>query len=78
MIYYKRAWYGVPHEYINKKVLVKEENNLVFVFSLKLKLIATYDLKDEGIHYAKSLYNIAKGFNETLDEFNNRIDSNLR
>lgn len=78
LIYYKRAWYGVPHEYINKKVLVKEENNLVFVFSLKLKLIATYDLKDEGIHYAKSLYNIAKGFNETLDEFNNRIDSNLR
>lgn len=60
LISYKGASYGVPKTYINKKVFLKEEKNLIFIYSNKLEFIAVYEIKESGIHYSKGLYDLAK------------------
>lgn len=78
LIDFKGAKYGVPKEYISKKVFVKEEKNTIVIFNSELKKLAIYEKQQEGIHYAKGLYNVAKMKNETEEDFNYRIEKNLK
>jgi len=77
LIKHDGAFYGVPCQYSNKKVLISEDNNKIFIYDCSLKLLGIYEKSSSGIHYAKGLYSISKRSNESEQEFNLRIDNNL-
>lgn len=77
LIDFKGAKYGVPKEYINKKVLIRETEKNIYIYNSSLKLICTYEKYKFGIHYTSGLYNIAKMKNETVDDFKTRVENNL-
>lgn len=77
LIDFKGAKYGVPKEYINKKVLIRETEKNIYIYNSCLKLICTYEKYKFGIHYTSGLYNIAKMKNETIDDFKIRVENNL-
>lgn len=77
LIEYKGAKYGVPKEYINKKVLIRETEKNIYIYDIGLNSISTYEKQTSGIHYANGLYEIAKMQNESLEDFKIRIDDNL-
>lgn len=77
LIEYKGAKYGVPKEYINKKVLIRETEKNIYIYDIGLNSISTYEKQTSGIHYANGLYEIAKMQNESLEAFKIRIDDNL-
>ena len=78
LIDYKNAKYGVPSNYINKKVLIKEEGKNIIIYDQHLMQLAFYDKSDSGIHYAKGLYTVAKMQNESEEAYNERIENNLK
>ncbi len=78
LIDYKGAKYGVPSAYISKKVYIKEEEKNIIIYDLKLKELQIYEKFESGIHYAKGLYLIAKMKNESEEEYNLRIEKNLK
>ncbi|MDR2821699.1 MAG: IS21 family transposase [Mycoplasmataceae bacterium] len=80
LISYQGVSYGVPQIYCSKKVLVQENNQNIYIYSMNQELLQIYEKQKYGIHYAKDFYegvirNITKESREVYEE---RIEKNLK
>lgn len=71
------AKYGVPSEYINKDVLVSMNNDNIFIYNKNILLLSKYPIYSYGIHYAEGLYSLRINKNESVEDYNNRVKTNL-